>query len=240
MSDYLTVIRMPYPVGTNPPRHIVNTLGRVDLGLAEMAHTDTGRPRDYAAVVRRDTLDVVAFRDDLARGLLAGDHAARLVTRLPATALADTGPGGRYLRLVFTTPTHFRIAGLDHLLPEAALLFGALAERWTALGWPELPKPDVKRVPAAFLRYQLTTATIKRVQVSAFTGAVEYDLLPCDDDGRRMLWILARFAEYRGVGAHTSYGLGRVRLATVGVSIAGSVWDRQSQGADAKEWTNQP
>lgn len=225
MTETITVVRLPYPTGTNPPRHIVNTLARVDLTLAESAHADTGRPREYAAVVRRDTLDVVAFRDDLARGLLAGDRAARVVTRLPVADLARTAPGGRYLRLALTTPTHFRIAGLDHLLPEAALLFGGLADRWTALSLPALPKPDIKRVPARLLHYRLASASIKREIVSACTGVVEYDILPCDDAGRAMLWTLARFAEYRGVGAHTAYGLGRVRLAPSNGLVSGSVWE---------------
>lgn len=216
------MVRVPYPPNTNPPRHIVNLLGRADLGLAESAHADTGGPRDYAVAVRRETLDVVAFSDEVARGLLVGDQRARIVKRVAPRVLQDTVPGGRFLHLTFVSPTHFRIAGLDHLLPDALLLFGGLAVRWMALGWMELPKLDVKRVPACLLRYHLTSYVIKETVVSALIGTVEYDLLPCDDEGRRLLWLLARFAEWRGVGAHTSYGMGRVRIGT---GMRGNVWE---------------
>lgn len=61
--------------------------------------------------------------------------------------------------------------------------------------------------------YRLTSARAKAGTVSAFVGVAEYDLVALTTDEQRAAFVaLCRFAEWRGVGAHTSYGLGRVRL----------------------------
>ena len=43
-------------------------------------------------------------------------------------------------------------------------------------------------------------------------GTVRYDLSALGSDARETVWALARFAELRGIGKHTTYGMGRVRL----------------------------
>lgn len=228
----ITVVRLPYPAQTNPPRQLVSLVGRVDLDLAEALHACNNQPpRAYATAVnaRQCTLDVVCFDDALPQALLMAEPAARLVTRVRPRAWL-TVPADERLHLTFLAPTHFRIRERDHLLPDSDHLFGSLLRRWAALDWPALPVATVPALPARLLGYRLVSVRVKQETLSAFVGTVEYDLgvRSLRDASRQAIWALARFAEWRGVGAHTSYGLGRVRLVQPGDQAAtlGHVWER--------------
>lgn len=189
----------------------MSTVGRVDLALADrLHHSDDIRP--YSTVVRARTIDVVSFDDALTSALLRGDDGARLVRRV---ALDDVALGAdlpKTLRIAFETPTHFRTAGLEVMLPDAFHVFGSLVDRWRSLGW-EVAYPDVRRVGVVpeTLLYATQPIAGGRPQ-RGFCGVVRYDASRVDDDDLAALWRLARFGEYRGVGKHTTYGLGRMRV----------------------------
>lgn len=209
----ITIVRLPNHEARCPLERLQTTVGRVDLDLAESLHRDSGRPRPFSVVRRARSLDAVCFDDSLAGALLKGEPAARLVTRLAAEALIRRDAGPRVMRLALESPTHFRVAGLDHLVPDAFHLFGGLLDRWRALDWPALEPPDLRRLPVQLDRYLHASGVTANGRAQAgFQALLWLDLLPLSDGDRASLWTLARFGEYRGVGAHTSYGLGRMRL----------------------------
>lgn len=49
-------------------------------------------------------------------------------------------------------------------------------------------------------------------QRRGFVGVARFDLLGLEREAQAVVWALARLGEWRGVGAHTSYGMGRVRV----------------------------
>lgn len=212
MTDAITVIRLPVPERSDPIERVISTVGRVDLELADALHVD-GQIRPYAIHRRPGALDIVACRDDLARAVLAGDSAARLVTRTRPEELAAPGDRGRWLTLGFLTPTLFHVAGLEHVLPDTGSTFGSARARWQALGWPEFPAHELRRVPVSPIWLAFRSGPGPGGQARrGFVGVVRYDLAPLDSEARAVIWTLARFAEYRGIGRHTSYGFGRVRI----------------------------
>lgn len=211
---HVTVVRLPLPDGHGPLERVLTTVARVDLALADRLHAATdAEPRPFAVSRRRDTLDVVAFDDALARALLAGEPQARIVVRFTADRFLATPPGPP-IRVGFLTPTHFRVIGLDHLLPDPVALFHSLQVRWEALGWPSLPWPPYHLLAAWPHVYRRATMPTTVGDLPGFTGVVSYlyrrDRI-CGEQ-ERALWALARFGEYRGVGKHTTYGMGRIRL----------------------------
>lgn len=207
----ITVIRLPFSARHSLIERVMTTVARSDLDLADRLHqADAIRP--YSVVVRANALDVVTFDDALALALLRGDTLAKLVTRIDLDTLT-TPAACPLLRLAFETPTHFRVAGYDHQLPDAFSLLGSLRTRWEALSLPSLPDIRSYRLPVwperlAFARMAAAHGQPQR----GFVGVVHLDLRPLDPDERQAVWTLCRFGAYRGVGKHTTYGLGRLRI----------------------------
>lgn len=215
VAGCVTVVRLSDAPGRSPIERIMSTVGRVDLGLADrLHHSDDIRP--YSVVVRAKTIDVVSFSDDLTRALLVGDTGARLVRRVALDDFERNQDPPKTLRLAFETPTHFRTAGLEVMIPDAFHVFGGLVERWRSLGW-EVAYPDVRRVGVVpeTLLYATQPIASGRPQ-RGFCGVVRYDASRVDAVDLAGLWRLARFGEYRGVGKHTTYGLGRMRVLADG------------------------
>jgi hypothetical protein len=221
----LTVVRLPNPGNARDPLELLaSTVARTDLALADALHAGCG-VRPFACARRREAVDVVAGLDAIARALMAGEPAARLVRRVALAELV-AGPAPARLRLAFVTPTAFRAAGLDHLLPDPAAVFGSLRARWAGLGWPALPAADLRRVAAQpeLLRFG-EQAGAGGERLRGCLGVVRYELVGLEPAARAALWALARFGEYRGVGRGTSYGLGRVRILRPGEPWRPEGWD---------------
>lgn len=227
--DAVTVVRLPLPhPGADVVRTVVNRAGGVDLGLADALHDDA-LPRPYATARNGQTVDVVCFRDELARALLVSGDGARIAARQRPETVIPGASEGRALRLAFLSPAHFRVAGLDHLLPDPFHVFGGLMERWRGLDWPALPWPNLKRVAVCpEWQRQADMPTHGGHATRGFVGVIRFDVLPLDAGEQHAVWALARFAEWRGVGAHTSYGMGRVRVLAPGQrhEDARHVWER--------------
>lgn len=210
----ITVIRLMASTSSDPLERLMTTVGRSDLDLAQRLHTESDI-RPFSIVRREHGFDVVCFLDDLAAALLRGDLTARLVTRV---AISDIirGDSRDIVRMAFETPTHFRVAGFDHQIPDAFSVFGALRSRWEPLGYPDLPDVRLYRVPVWPEQLVLRRYPAAKIPQRGFCGVVHFDLRPLDSDERQTLWTLCRFGEYRGVGKHTSYGMGRVRILEPG------------------------
>ena len=215
----VTIVRLPDPGRACPLRRVLTTVAREDLALADALHVpNVCRP--YAVVRRAAALDVVCFRDDLARALLRGEREARLVTRIPLREhLARPTPGAQ-LALVFTAPLSFRANGLDDMSIDAGLLFASLRLRWASLGLPPLPLVRDGRI-AAWVPRGLRTAGLPGKDGHALCGLVgevryQYGRAVAEPTDRTVLGVLARFGELRGTGHGTSYGMGRMRVLAPG------------------------
>lgn len=225
----LTVTRLPQIPG-NPVAVVMDALERGgDALLANEHHEGFGEPRAYAVATCRTHVDVITHDPEMHFALsaaggqvVAASHPERF-----------TGDGGRYLFLAFLTPTHWRVKGLPYCLPDPGALFRQLHERWQAWGYPALPFPDaLARLPTELPEYRSATFFVKAgVTVRGFTGVARYDLLPHTATTRDTLWQLARFAEYRGVGAHTSYGMGRVRILVTPHTPRRNIWEGNDASA---------
>lgn len=213
----ITTIRLAAPAHANPIERVISTVGRVDLALTDRIHDGDGI-RPYSVARHAHGLDVIVFDDDLASALLRGDPDAKLVTRTKPESLM-AGEMTDMLRLAFETPCHFRVAGYEYQIPDPFHVFGSLLDRWQGLDLPDLDPPDLKRVGVYPEHLVYRTMPCGGRAQRGFVGVVRYDLRGLDRQRdvpaeRRTLWTLARFAEHRGVGKHTTYGLGRVRVLT--------------------------
>lgn len=208
----ITVIRLPVAGPANPLERIITTVARVDLALADALH-DGDDIRPYSIVVRPNALDVIAFDDALAMTILRGDPAARLITRVTAVDLSHPDDATTWrIPIAFETPTHFRVAGFEHQLPDTFSVINSLGRRWDALGWEPLSHIRADRIPVwpRVLRWDRYQAAGNSQR--GFTGVIHLDTRPLHDDERASIWKLCRFGTYRGVGKHTGYGMGRIRL----------------------------
>ncbi len=213
-ADAITVIRLDAPARCNPIERIISTVGRVDLALADALH-DGDDIRPYAVARVPGGLEAHVCNDAIAAALLRGDPSARLGRRVRSDDLR--GDGGETIALEFVAPAHFRVSGLEYMLPDPRMVFGGLYERWRALGWGELPLDGAGRVGCVPERMSFGRMDIGHTAQRGFLGLVRYDLRglmrrESDAATREALWTLARFAEHRGVGKHTTYGMGRVRV----------------------------
>jgi CRISPR/Cas system endoribonuclease Cas6 (RAMP superfamily) len=157
------------------------------------------------------------------------ERTGQRVERIEIVRAADliaAGDGGDIAHVAFRTPTHFR-SGRDHLAHNASerrdylfpcpeRIIADLWRKWTALGWPEVAEPNVNRIGGRIDRYALGQHWAAGRWRYGFTGEISLDLRPLGPDERRAVWVLLRFGCARGVGAHTSYGMGRIELAVEG------------------------
>lgn len=207
----ITIVRMHNANGSNPIERVMSAVGQHDLELADELHeSDVIRPYS-TCIAPNGALDVIAFDDRIGQALLRAG--GRMVTRVDPSEMRPDESPGRVIRLAFETPTHFRVAGLEYMIPDPFHVFGSTIERWNALGYPPLPYPNLKRVAVIpekifFQRHPAHGGHEQR----GFVGVVRFDILPLSEDHQAAMWALSRFAEYRGIGKHTTYGMGRVRV----------------------------
>lgn len=131
--------------------------------------------------------------------------------------LGPEAPAPRRVRLAFASPTAFRSQGVNVPLPLAPLVFGSLLQRWQAFA-PVAVSAEVPRYAdemVALSQYRLRTqpwqAHEEGVQIG-FVGEVTFTRLNADRYWGRVLALLAAYAFYAGVGAHTTMGMGQARL----------------------------
>lgn len=214
-------------------------LGAKQYGLAAELHESPARPISLG-LVRSDVRGVefrLACFDDrvepffeaLAEGpgerVELGGPVYELTARREAGArwapeafLTAAPDPGRHVTFELVTPTSFRRQGLQVVFPMPLNVFGGLVERWNGL-FParslKLPNlaPLWDRLPVT--RYRLHTEVVRlgRYSIIGAIGTVTYALpgsLP--PEARRQIGLLARFAEWAGVGHGTAQGFGTVRV----------------------------
>ena len=144
--------------------------------------------------------------------------------QLARTAFADSLTEPLTPGFEFGTPTTFHSGGLNVPLPLPSLVYGSLIQAWNTFSPVALPvslQPFVADY-VAIARHRISTRSVKsgdQLHVG-FTGTVRYALVRQEktglspDEYRRhvqVINLLAQFAFYAGVGAHTSMGMGQAR-----------------------------
>ena len=224
-----TVLKLRTSPDTHPLERLQAAVMATDPLLADRLHGGNDL-RPFAMARLPDGWELIAFDDEIVRAVLTGAHEwARVGRRVRDVDLL--GDGGDTLRLEIVTPAHWRHGRSTYTtMPDPRLVFGAddtmradlaasnrtprhtLWLHWQAWGGVALhPVMDeeLARVPLSIERSQIAHW---RSGQRGVVGIIRYDLSALDDDARATLWTLARFAEHRGVGKHTTYGMGRVRV----------------------------
>jgi CRISPR-associated endoribonuclease Cas6 len=123
-------------------------------------------------------------------------------------------------RFEFATPVMFRQRSRCLPLPEPALVFGSLLDRWNALAPLPLP-PEVREFAETALvvnNFALNSVAVAGKggvpQIGA-VGSCCYTVTTRDRHLETCIEVLARWAFYSGVGAGTARGFGQTRLCGV-------------------------
>jgi len=117
--------------------------------------------------------------------------------------------------LDFTTPTSFKVRGVQSLFPDPKLVFSSLLRRWNAFSETKLPEEHIKSFASIKVsNYDLHTELVhfSRYKMIGYKGRTEFEL-PEDlgESFRRVVNALADFAPYAGVGVKTAMGMGQTR-----------------------------
>ena len=118
----------------------------------------------------------------------------------------------------FVSPTTFRIDNRDAPYPKPELIFPSLADKWDQSEMPAAIDKFVIKEYAS--RVLLTTWSGQSRKVFfasdrgtlAFWGEFRFNVAPLEPTVRRVFDLLARFAEYSGVGRLTAQGFGQSRV----------------------------
>ncbi|MBQ6976040.1 MAG: CRISPR-associated endoribonuclease Cas6 [Selenomonadaceae bacterium] len=118
----------------------------------------------------------------------------------------------------FVTPVSFRIDDYDAPFPRPELIFSSLADKWTQSQMPAAVDKKVIRELAAQIRLTEWQGRSKKFYLArdrgtlAFWGIFHYDLKNFDDNIKKVFMLLAKFAEYAGVGRLSGQGFGQTRV----------------------------
>jgi CRISPR-associated endoribonuclease Cas6 len=126
----------------------------------------------------------------------------------------------------FQSPTYFSRNGRFYPLPDPVLVFRGLAARWNARQADvstSLPEELLRQLTSvvAISAYQLQTTRVavgageRGAERPAFTGWARFAVpRGAEEAARRAFAALVGFAEFAGVGAMTTHGLGAVSAET--------------------------
>ncbi len=118
----------------------------------------------------------------------------------------------------FLTPVSFRIDNFDAPYPRAELIFASLADKWTQVQMPAAVDKKFIREVAAQIRLTEWRGRSRKFYsgsdrgILAFWGNFRYNLSALDSDFKKVFMLLAKFAEYAGVGRLSAQGLGQTRV----------------------------
>lgn len=185
------------------------------------------------------TVEITATVDDIGAVLLAGLPQAgeafrlgpdtyisedlRITRRRTYYELLEQPPEGPSVTVRLHTPTAHHAPGPVRktiIVPDPRLYLGSWYGRWNLSAEEEIPEDAFEGLAAATV-VSAFRGTSRAVQLDrkrlfiGFTGVVQFTVL--DDGGPyeefvRILWQLARFAEFCGTGIETMRGMGRTRL----------------------------
>lgn len=118
----------------------------------------------------------------------------------------------------FVTPVSFRVDEFDAPYPRAELIFNSLAEKWIQAQMPAAVDKKLLRELAAQIRLTEWAGLSKKFYLShdrgtlGFWGDFCYSLSALESNWRKVFMLLAKFAEYAGVGRLCAQGFGQTRV----------------------------
>ncbi|GAB2520889.1 CRISPR system precrRNA processing endoribonuclease RAMP protein Cas6 [Nocardiopsis aegyptia] len=237
MPTWWTLTPTPPPHPSVSPSHL-HALACHLLETPASDHTAQTKPFSTALAPITSTATpgthlVVAWLDeptepDLARRLATPVRLGPRTIRLnpvdrhtqPYTRLAACPPAPK-ARVEFTTPAYVKRGKRQMPLPEPELLLTGLARRWAAYSPQPLPPAAVTEMleTVHLARHDIRTlpAGSGPHQRTGFVGHAVFALPPgTSRAAQRAFAALWTFAEFSGVGAQTTHGLGHVRVRLPG------------------------
>ncbi len=130
--------------------------------------------------------------------------------------LLPSNPPSRRVSLHLAGPTAFHTAGRTQPLPLPELVFGSLLERWNSFAPVAFPE-ELRRYAAECLhlsRFRLRSLGVPLKEGGLRVGSageVTYTTSNYDRYWMSLVNALADFAQFSGVGAGVSFGLGQCR-----------------------------
>jgi CRISPR/Cas system endoribonuclease Cas6 (RAMP superfamily) len=204
--------------GSRPLSYVAVTPG----DEAWMRVTVIGRP---AAMAMLESLGASQVELDIGRARFAvtGVALEPLHCGNPTTVdslLEQAGAMSCPMSMAFTSPTHFARRGIWLALPTPETVFGhasasgqGLVEHWTRAGGAGLGDFNGAFLGARIISHQACVARVhaRHRPADAFMGVAEYT---ADSDAhRRAMWALGFLAQFAGVGASRSMGMGQVAVS---------------------------
>lgn len=135
-----------------------------------------------------------------------------------ANSLFASEPSPRKLTLQFVSPTLFKSESRQIPFPMPDLVFGSLLEHWNAsVSIPTALPAEVRKYARECLRlgrFDLHSHVVRMHGeiYRGFVGRVTFHSYNYDRYWMSMIWMLAQYATYAGVGAKTTMGLGQCYL----------------------------
>ena len=120
----------------------------------------------------------------------------------------------------FASPTTFRIDDRDAPYPRAELIFASLVDKWAQSEMPATADKQLIRELSTQIRLTTWSGRSKKIFFGrdrgtlAFWGEFNYNLEPLTSEARKVFLLMARFAEYAGVGRLTAQGFGQTRVVS--------------------------
>ena len=126
-------------------------------------------------------------------------------------------PGVKEVQFEFRSPVSFRYFSEDYPWPLPEYVFGSLADKWKTFHMPlpvgrEMVRSVAKEVVPRAWRGGSRTLFLKKDRgILAIEGKFCYSTERLPLEAQRIFLLLARFAEFSGVGRLTGHGLGQTR-----------------------------
>ena len=159
------------------------------------------------------SVEDVICEENTRRGIVAGS-----ITKEKFIAAAKNYPEYNELDFKFLSPTTFRIDDFDAPYPRPELIFASLVDKWIQTEMPATI--DKKLIREIATKIQLTQWQGQSDKIYfgkdrgtfAFWGEFNYNLKNLSKEERRVFLLLAKFAEYSGVGRLSAQGFGQTRI----------------------------
>lgn len=219
MADPLHVIRVAR-VGDDAVGQVAALVARVAPALVDALHaSDAIRP--FATRGAAGWREIVCLDATLARAVLAGAAELGQNPVLVASRTPDDFrvPPARCLIVTHRSPCHYRVAGgagkarLPVICPDLERMLTGLATRWTAWTGEPVPPVNDRAIGVELRSFARATWPIRRGhRVPGFVGELQLDCSRLTDAAAATVARLLRFGAYRGVGAHTTYGMGWIEV----------------------------
>ena len=130
------------------------------------------------------------------------------------------------IRFDFVSPVSFKTDKFDAPYPRPELIFTSLADKWNQAAMPVAADKKIVHELAAQIRLTKWQGQSKKFYLAAdrgtlaFWGNFSYDIGALSRDVQKVFVLLARFAEFAGVGRLTSQGFGQTKVHSLTGNLA--------------------